>query len=126
MGYFLFSIFILIYIPVSIILMFKKADPRKFKWKEENWAKYGIINKLLIIEDSKQINGKYIKAVKIIDSYTEMSDKLHGFLNYQEIIQTRVYKFKVVFDDGSSTIYTEKENSKIYIKLIGAIEINED
>lgn len=70
------------------------------------------------IIDSKQIDGRYIKHVKIIDSYTMVTDKLHPFLNFQEVIQHRYYKFQVVFEDESSKIYEEEEGSTNYNKLI--------
>lgn len=50
-----------------------------------------------------------IIAVKLIDAYTVVTDKLHAVLNYQEIIQTRYYKFRVDYKDGHSDIITEKE-----------------
>ncbi len=69
--------------------------------------------------------GKYdtsnVKSVIILDSYTEMSDKLHAVLNYQEIIQTRYYKFRVNYFDGSSKIITAKESSPEYNALIGFV-----
>lgn len=40
-----------------------------------------------------------IVRVTLIDSYTEVHDKLHAILNYQEIIQTRYYKFKVDYSN---------------------------
>ena len=55
-----------------------------------------------------------IKSVRILDSYTEFSDKLHAVLNYQEIIQTRVYKFKVDYNDGTTKIITAAEGSEEY------------
>ena len=69
-------------------------------------------------QDPNKIDGKLIKKVILIDSYTEYTDKLHAFLNFQEIIQTRYYKFNVTFMDNSSSIYTVKEDSKDYNKLI--------
>lgn len=65
-----------------------------------------------------------IARVTILDSYTEMSDKLHAFLNYQEIIQTRVYKFKVDYKDGTSNIITAAENSEEYSVLIPLVNKN--
>ena len=59
-----------------------------------------------------------IKSVAIIDSYTEYSDKLHAVLNYREIIQTRVYKFKVNYIDGTSKVITAAEGSEEYSILI--------
>lgn len=77
-------------------------------------------------EAAKHIDGKEIKSVLLIDSYTELSDKLHAFLNYQEIIQTRIYKFKVFFMDNTSKVYTTEENSKLYNKLIKFLNNNEN
>lgn len=59
-----------------------------------------------------------IKKVTILDSYTKVSDKLHAILNYQEIIQTRFYKFKVDYKNGSSNIVTEKEGSAVCNSLL--------
>lgn len=59
-----------------------------------------------------------IVKVAILDSYTEYSDKLHAVLNYQEIIQTRVYKFKVDYMDGNSKVVTAVENSEEYNLLV--------
>lgn len=68
-----------------------------------------------------QFDTSNIKSVIILDSYTEMSDKLHAVLNYQEIIQTRYYKFRVNYFDGSSKIITAKEDSPEYNALIGFV-----
>lgn len=65
-----------------------------------------------------------IKTVTILDSYTELSDKLHAVLNYQEIIQTRVYKFKVDYKNGTSRIITAAENSEEYNVLIPLVNKN--
>ncbi len=59
-----------------------------------------------------------IVNVSILDSYTEYSDKLHAVLNFQEIIQTRIYKFKVNYIDGNSKIVTAAENSEEYNLLV--------
>lgn len=67
-----------------------------------------------------------IARVTILDSYTEMSDKLHAILNYQEIIQTRVYKFKVDYKDGTTNIVTAAENSEEYNALIPLVNKNTD
>lgn len=55
-----------------------------------------------------------------------MSDKLHAILNYQEIIQTRVYKFKVDYKDGTSNIVTATENSEEYNVLMPLVNKNLD
>lgn len=67
-----------------------------------------------------------IIKVSILDSYTEVSDKLHAILNYQEIIQTRVYKFKVDYRDGTSSVITATENSEEYNALIPLVNKNSD
>ena len=59
-----------------------------------------------------------IANVSILDSYTKYSDKLHAVWNFQEIIQTRVYKFKVDYIDGTSKVVTAAENSEEYKILI--------
>lgn len=65
-----------------------------------------------------RLQTEKIKSVTILDSYTEISDKLHAVLNYQEIIQTRMYKFNVVYNDGSSKVITAAENSEEYAVLM--------
>lgn len=67
---------------------------------------------------SYRLSADKIKSVSILDSYTEYSDKLHAVWNYQEIIQTRVYKFKVDYMDGTSKVVTAAENSEEYNLLI--------
>lgn len=62
-----------------------------------------------------------IKTVSILDSYTEVSDKLHAVLNFQEIIQKRVYKFKVEYNNGTSKIITAAEGSEEYSILISRV-----
>lgn len=64
--------------------------------------------------------------VTIIDSYTEVTDKLHAFLNYQEVIQTRYYKFKVDYKDGHSKIVTEAEGSIRYKNLIKLLNMGSE
>jgi len=59
-----------------------------------------------------------IKTVTILDSYTELSDKLHAILNYQEIIQTRIYKFNVIYNNGTSKVITTPEDSEEYAVLM--------
>ncbi len=67
---------------------------------------------------SYRLSVDKIKSISILDSYTEYSDKLHAVWNYQEIIQTRVYKFKVDYIDGTSKVVTAAENSEEYNLLI--------
>ena len=63
-----------------------------------------------------------IRKVSIIDSYTEVTDKLHAILDYQEIIQTRFYKFKVDYIDGHSKIVTEKEGTANCLHLMKLVD----
>lgn len=51
---------------------------------------------------------------------------MHAFLNYEEVIQTRYYKFKVVYLDGSSVIETCKEDDKRYNVLISLVNNNSE
>lgn len=83
--------------------------------KRENNTKQ--INKELFIDDN-------IINVAIIDAYTEVSDKLHAILDFQEIIQTRYYKFKVDYKDGSSKIVTEQEGTTKCNNLLNLVNIN--
>lgn len=62
--------------------------------------------------------------VAIIDAYTEVSDKLHAILDFQEIIQTRYYKFKVDYKDGSSKIVTEQEGTTKCNNLLNLVNTN--
>lgn len=83
--------------------------------KRENNTKQ--INKELFIDDN-------IINVAIIDAYTEISDKLHAILDFQEIIQTRYYKFKVDYKDGSSKIVTEQEGTTKCNNLLNLVNTN--
>ena len=47
-------------------------------------------------------------------------------MNYQEIIQTRYYKFKVDYKDGSSTIITAKEGSVKCNNLLKLVNTDSD
>lgn len=66
-----------------------------------------------------------IVRVTLIDSYTEVHDKLHAILNYQEIIQTRYYKFKVDYSNGKSVIVTTEDGSTEYHNLIRRLNSGE-
>lgn len=110
-----------------LFLFFKPT--KRLKWNLKEWACFHEKRKLKnmqkqILQNQKNIynqthiDGKEIKFVTILDSFTEFSDKLHAFLNYQEIIQTRIYKFLVTFTDNSTKIFTEKEGSNIYNILV--------
>lgn len=80
----------------------------------------------IIIENDKSIDlcMDNIDNVTILDAYTEVTDKLHAILNYQEIIQTRYYKFKVDYKDGTSKIITEKEGTAKCNNLLGMVNSN--
>lgn len=129
----IFAFFIVIFLVISI---YDLNDIKKIKSDKELYIrkiKRDILKEQEIKqkeqeerEAAKHIDGKEIKSVVLIDSYTELSDKLHAFLNYQEIIQTRIYKFKVFFVDNTSKVYTTEENSKLYNKLIKFINNNEN
>ena len=67
--------------------------------------------KLHLLEKENARIYEDISNVTILDAFTEVTDKLHSILNYQEIIQIRYYKFKVDYKDGSSKIITEKEGT---------------
>lgn len=92
-----------------------KVYLKKFRSSDKELIKEKIMKRY--IEDYI-FDGKIIKSTEIIDSYTEWSNKLHGFLNYNEIIQTRICKFFVTFDDETTGVYDIKENSKEYAFLI--------
>lgn len=89
---------------------------KEFKQREEEKQLQKNVNYRLSVDK--------IKAVTVLDAYTEVTDKLHAVLNYQEIIQTRVYKFKVDYIDGSSKIITANENSEEYNVLISRVTNN--
>lgn len=114
---------------IILLVTIRQINPKMFKWSAKEWVTFEEKKKLEevnkdvqkakdTIDYFKQIDGKEIKSVFVVDTYTEYSDKLHAILNYQEIIQTRMYKFLVTFEDGSSKFYTEKEGSKKYNILI--------
>lgn len=109
---------------VPLFLMEKKiSDEKRIKRrlkreiKQENAAQR---RKESLFLDENIIN------VTIIDSYTEVTDKLHALLNYQEVIQTRYYKFKVDYKDGHSKIVTEAEGSIRYKNLIKLLNIGSE
>ena len=122
------AIFIPIFI-VAVCFTFKNMKPSQFKYSYRDWVLYEneintkrvrseVITTQKKLHDMETIDNKKIKSAKIVDSYTEYSDKLHAFLNYQEIIQTRIYKFLVTFEDDTSKVYTVKEGSKEYNKFM--------
>ncbi len=68
------------------------------------------------------LHASDIISVSLIDKFTEVTDKLHGFLNYQEIIQTRYYKFKIEFEENDFEIFQTKENSSDCSYLLSLIK----
>lgn len=112
---------------IAIVLLTKicKKDTYKlvfdYKVSEIKKLQRDLITAEKRIYNMSHIEGKEVKSAKILDSYTEYSSKLHAILNYEEIRQTRIYKFLATFTDGSTTIYTEKEGSKIYNILINFV-----
>lgn len=114
---------------VCFVFLCIVLTPSMFRWNYKNWAVYSIVKEIkqtqkTLIDAEKSLNemqsikGKKIEYTKILDSYTEYTDKLHGFLNYQEIIQHRMYKFLVIFEDGSRDVVTVEEGKKDYNKLM--------
>lgn len=95
----------------------KKTDEQRIKRQLKIEIEIETKNKM----DPNYVDYTSIVKVTLVDSYTEVSDKLHAVLNYQEIIQTRYYKFKVDFKDGTSKIVTAQENSENYNKLMSLI-----
>lgn len=105
---------------LAFILRNKVTDEKRIKRQLEYKIRQENYNKQNLFLDND------IKSVTIIDSYTEVSDKLHAILNYQEIIQTRYYKFKVDYKDGSSTIITAKEGSVKCNNLLKLVNTDSD
>lgn len=103
---------------VSILKEKKMTDEKRVKRqleisiRQENSIQQK--NERLFIDDN-------IVNVTLVDSYTKVTDKLHAILNYQEIIQTRYYKFKVDYKDGHSKIVTEKEGTVKCSNLLSLI-----
>ena len=89
---------------------------------EEEWR--AIEEQKLMDETIKRYHAddNNISYATIIDAYTIKTNKLHAILNYNEIIQTRYYKFKVVYYDGSSVIETCEEDSKRYRFLVSLVD----
>lgn len=93
----------------------KKSDKERIFRQVKNQVQkekriYGLEPSLSNIEN--------IKQVTLLDSFTQVSDKLHAVLNYQEIIQKRYYKFKVEYKDSTTQIITTEDGSRIYNQLI--------
>ena len=135
-----FGVFVLIGI-VSIVFFIKQirneklTDDKKIlkiitreekaRIAEEEWNE-----KQRLAEEQERIKEERRKYISdnnnisyttIIDAHTVVTNKLHAFLNYEEVIQTRYYKFKVVYLDGSSVIGTCKEDDKRYNVLISLV-----
>lgn len=131
LGAVLTFVFIVLFIFMSTKIKFLKANEKDcVRFELEHDIKAQIkefiniekeieeTNKSLLALDPEYIDGKKIKTVQIVDSYTTYSDKLHAVLNYQEIIQHRVYKFLVTFEDDTTSLYTTEEGTNVYNKLI--------
>ena len=127
----LFSIFSIIAIIKPCIIDLKLDDETKIKKCIERLEKQKEIankdtEKRLLADLQKNVYYRLsvdnIRFVTILDSYTEFSDKLHAVLNYQEIIQTRFYKFKIDYKDGTSKIVTAAEGSEEYSVLITRVK----
>ena len=118
------SIFVSILPLVLFVPLFGAVVIKGFKDRNKDikeWAlsrmERELIAKPALIQ--KELEQKIIRVI-ILDSYTEVTDKLHAILNYQEIIQTRCYKFRVDYQNGNTDIITEKEGTErcaILLKL---------
>lgn len=102
----------------------KKTDEQRIRRQlknqilnEQNISSYG---------NSFECFKENIINVVILDSFTEYTDKLHAVLNYQEIIQTRYYKFKIEYKNGNSEIITEKEGTVKCNNLLKLVNIKTD
>ncbi len=105
---------------LPIFLMNKNlSDEKRAKKKLECMIKAGVFANQTPPEF---VLNENIVRVKILDAFTEVTDKLHAVLNYQEIIQTRYYKFKVDYKDGHSDIITEKEGTARCMALMKFID----
>ena len=105
---------------LPIFLMNKNlSDEKRAKKKLECMIKAGVFANQTPPEF---VLNENIVRVKILDAFTEVTDKLHAVLNYQEIIQTRYYKFKVDYKDGHSDIITEKEGTARCMALMKIID----
>lgn len=118
---------IIIWIIKPCVIGLKSNDETKIKMYIERLEKQKELanketEKRLLADLQKNVYYRLsvdnIKLVTILDSYTEVTDKLHAVLNYQEIIQTRVYKFKVEYNNGISKIVTAAEGSEEYSILM--------
>ena len=105
---------------LPVLLMNKNlSDEKRAKKKLECMIKAGVFANQTPPEF---VLNENIVRVKILDAFTEVTDKLHAVLNYQEIIQTRYYKFKVDYKDGHSDIITEKEGTARCMALMKFID----
>ena len=133
----IFGIMFIISLTSFIVLRCKKPN---LKNKDKDCVFYILVkeitktrNEFIELEEKldsldKQLNflnGKRIKSASIIDTYTEYTDKLHAILNYQEIIQHRMYKFLVYFEDSTSQVFTAEQGTNLYNKLIKHIRVND-
>ena len=110
-------------IPCVIIMVVKGFLDKKKSM--EDWALARLQTEYLshsfLIEEDVDKN---ITKVTLLDCYSEVTDKLDPILIYQEIIQTRYYKFKVDYRDGHSEIITEIEGSARCLNLLRLVDNN--
>lgn len=120
--YLVFSIVIVF--PVCLLLLLIFGFPKYCKGKKDEKRLFNQVRQLLSkgTESNKQqssiINFNDIATVILMDSFTEVSDKLHPVLNYQEIIQTRIYVFKISYKNGTNAIVKMNENDSNCEKLL--------
>ena len=118
----LVGVMVVFYVSICLLVFLKNKNlsgEKMVKRRLEYMIKTGAFTNQLSPESVLDEN---IVRVKIIDAFTEVTDKLHAILNYQEIIQTRYYKFKVDYKDGHSDIITEKEGTARCVALMKFID----
>ena len=130
-GIILYFIFICMGIAVfwSSVSELKMNEEQKIRKKLKMQIRQEVKEKEREIREKEWRKSVYddenIVRVTLIDSYTELHDKLHAILNYQEIIQTRYYKFKVDYSNGKSVIVTTEDGSTEYRNLIRRLNSGE-
>ena len=105
----------------SIYPIFVLKDTVK---KDTNYfATLNEYSSLMRNQSQTKINAtKTIKEVVLLDARTVVTDKLHAVLNWQEIKQTRVYSFKITYEDNTEQILNVEEGSKDYLFLISKVK----
>ena len=117
---------------VGLVMLLYKYDFLRLKTAEE-WALHELADRIkqasklrrkgkATLKHIRLLHASDIISVSLIDKFTEVTDKLHGFLNYQEIIQTRYYKFKIEFEENDFEIFQTKENSADCSYLLSLIK----